>query len=217
MHIQLLCGALACALTHTDTGTHKHAHIHNTYQCWSLHCTQSTHVSCWCSTVPACSLSLSLSLTSTHSLSESYSYEDLCRDFSKYDLKRLDLYSRNMADHHLITDLLPLRMLLVVRTYFFLLTPMLRPTGYSFLFLKACYSWQHGWDQLGVVIPFGYYYVSAGTVIIINVVVIVVVIVVVVIINGWFSSTGGYPYCVYILIQDIKSYNSNIVMLSKVK
>ena len=27
--------------------------------------------------------------------------------FSPYDLKRLDLYSRNMADHHLITDLLP--------------------------------------------------------------------------------------------------------------
>lgn len=27
--------------------------------------------------------------------------------FSRYDLKRLELYSRNMADHHLITDLLP--------------------------------------------------------------------------------------------------------------
>lgn len=24
-----------------------------------------------------------------------------------YDVKRLDLYSRNMVDHHLITDLLP--------------------------------------------------------------------------------------------------------------
>nr|XP_054761820.1 RNA cytidine acetyltransferase-like [Lytechinus pictus] len=27
--------------------------------------------------------------------------------FSKYDIQRLDLYSRNMADYHLITDLLP--------------------------------------------------------------------------------------------------------------
>ena len=27
--------------------------------------------------------------------------------FSPHDLKRLELYSRNMADHHLITDLLP--------------------------------------------------------------------------------------------------------------
>ena len=26
---------------------------------------------------------------------------------TKYDVKRLDLYSRNMVDYHLITDLLP--------------------------------------------------------------------------------------------------------------
>lgn len=35
------------------------------------------------------------------------SYEELMARFSRYDLKRLELYSRNMADHHLITDLLP--------------------------------------------------------------------------------------------------------------
>eukprot|EP00731_Ephydatia_muelleri_P006069 Em0003g317a len=34
-------------------------------------------------------------------------YEELTRVLSQQDLKRLDLYSRNMADHHLITDLLP--------------------------------------------------------------------------------------------------------------
>lgn len=27
--------------------------------------------------------------------------------FNNYDLKRLELYSRNMADYHLVTDLIP--------------------------------------------------------------------------------------------------------------
>ena len=36
-----------------------------------------------------------------------FAFEELQRTFSKYDLKRLELYSRQMADHHLITDLLP--------------------------------------------------------------------------------------------------------------
>ena len=58
------------------------------------------------------------------SFSDGYSYEDLSRDFSKYDLKRLDLYSRNMADHHLITDLLPLCMLTAV----IITLPVYRPT-----------------------------------------------------------------------------------------
>lgn len=40
------------------------------------------------------------------------SYLDLTKSeldiyFSEYDLKRLDLYAKNMVDHHLITDLLP--------------------------------------------------------------------------------------------------------------
>ncbi|XP_066922128.1 RNA cytidine acetyltransferase-like [Clytia hemisphaerica] len=35
------------------------------------------------------------------------SKEELEMHLSKYDLKRLDLYARNMADYHLITDLLP--------------------------------------------------------------------------------------------------------------
>lgn len=35
------------------------------------------------------------------------SHEQLRTTFSQYDLKRLELYSRNMADHHLITDLVP--------------------------------------------------------------------------------------------------------------
>jgi N-acetyltransferase 10 len=39
--------------------------------------------------------------------SQAYGNEDLMRDFSKYDLKRIDLYSRNMADHHMIRDLVP--------------------------------------------------------------------------------------------------------------
>ena len=34
-------------------------------------------------------------------------YDELMMTFTNHDLKRLDLYSRNMADHHLITDLLP--------------------------------------------------------------------------------------------------------------
>ncbi len=38
---------------------------------------------------------------------DSLSPEELHGTFSCWDLKRMDLYSRNMADHHLITDLLP--------------------------------------------------------------------------------------------------------------
>lgn len=41
--------------------------------------------------------------------------DELGVHLSQYDLKRLDLYSRNMADYHLITDLLP-----TVATLFFL-------------------------------------------------------------------------------------------------
>lgn len=37
----------------------------------------------------------------------SCTYDELMRVFTQHDLKRLDLYSRNMADHHLVTDLLP--------------------------------------------------------------------------------------------------------------
>ena len=39
---------------------------------------------------------------------------------TKYDLKRLELYSRNMADYHLITDLLPIiaRFVFLERTQF---------------------------------------------------------------------------------------------------
>ena len=33
--------------------------------------------------------------------------DDLDGSFTKYDIKRLDMYSRNLADYHLITDLLP--------------------------------------------------------------------------------------------------------------
>ena len=35
------------------------------------------------------------------------SKEELEMFISKYDLKRLELYSQNMADYHLIMDLLP--------------------------------------------------------------------------------------------------------------
>ncbi len=35
------------------------------------------------------------------------SEKELSASFNPYDLKRLDLYSRNMADYHLVTDLLP--------------------------------------------------------------------------------------------------------------
>ena len=34
-------------------------------------------------------------------------HSELRAQISVHDSKRLDLYSRNMADHHLITDLLP--------------------------------------------------------------------------------------------------------------
>lgn len=37
----------------------------------------------------------------------SRSKASIMQEFSKYDLKRLELYTRNMADYHLITDLLP--------------------------------------------------------------------------------------------------------------
>ena len=50
--------------------------------------------------VRACVCSMSV-------LSAAYGNKDLMRDFSKYDLKRIDLYSRNMADHHMIRDLVP--------------------------------------------------------------------------------------------------------------
>lgn len=33
--------------------------------------------------------------------------QELQRDFSSYDIKRLDLYAQNMADYHLVTDLMP--------------------------------------------------------------------------------------------------------------
>ena len=33
--------------------------------------------------------------------------QDLEAVLTTYDIKRLDLYSRNMVDYHLITDLLP--------------------------------------------------------------------------------------------------------------
>ncbi|XP_014674261.1 PREDICTED: N-acetyltransferase 10-like [Priapulus caudatus] len=39
---------------------------------------------------------------------------DVERDFGDYDLRRLETYARNMADHHVITDLLPA----VARLYF---------------------------------------------------------------------------------------------------
>lgn len=29
------------------------------------------------------------------------------REFTAYDLRRLELYARNLVDHHLVTDLLP--------------------------------------------------------------------------------------------------------------
>ncbi|XP_077867158.1 RNA cytidine acetyltransferase-like [Saccoglossus kowalevskii] len=40
--------------------------------------------------------------------------EELDAEFSKYDLQRLELYSKNMVDHHLITDMLPA----IARLYF---------------------------------------------------------------------------------------------------
>jgi N-acetyltransferase 10 len=54
--------------------------------------------------------SLALTLLSPKSpppSSPSLTHSEMLDLFSPYDLKRLDLYSRNMADHHLITDLLP--------------------------------------------------------------------------------------------------------------
>ncbi|KAJ2658822.1 N-acetyltransferase 10 [Coemansia sp. RSA 1200] len=39
--------------------------------------------------------------------SYSYSRSDLDRDFSSYDLKRLDSYSNNMVDYHVVLDMLP--------------------------------------------------------------------------------------------------------------
>ena len=57
--------------------------------------------------------SLALSLLQSAKVSDSkvettpLTYDELRALYNQYDLKRLELYSRNMADHHLITDLLP--------------------------------------------------------------------------------------------------------------
>jgi N-acetyltransferase 10 len=53
------------------------------------------------------SLALSLSHTPSSGRKESVTLSEVQNLFSPHDLKRLDLYSKNMADHHLITDLLP--------------------------------------------------------------------------------------------------------------
>ena len=47
--------------------------------------------------------------------SSALSTSELESQITKYDLKRLELYSRNMADYHLITDLLP-----TIARFFFL-------------------------------------------------------------------------------------------------
>ena len=43
----------------------------------------------------------------TETSSNDLLHDGLKNLLNHYDLKRLELYSRNMADHHLITDLLP--------------------------------------------------------------------------------------------------------------
>jgi N-acetyltransferase 10 len=54
------------------------------------------------------SLSLSLLQDKTRSkMSCDLSHDLLFNIFNSYDLKRLELYTQNMADHHLITDLIP--------------------------------------------------------------------------------------------------------------
>ena len=53
------------------------------------------------------SLALTLATSSHPPVINSLSLNALETIFSQYDLKRLELYSNNMADHHLITDLLP--------------------------------------------------------------------------------------------------------------
>ncbi|KXJ05728.1 N-acetyltransferase 10 [Exaiptasia diaphana] len=53
---------------------------------------------------------LSLSILQQKSMKlkkEAITKSELEYSVTKYDIKRLDLYSRNMVDHHLITDLLP--------------------------------------------------------------------------------------------------------------
>lgn len=52
-------------------------------------------------------------VTSFYVLSD-LSYQELLVHLSHYDIKRLELYSQNLVDHHLITDLLPI----VARLYF---------------------------------------------------------------------------------------------------
>uniref|UniRef100_A0A1X7UL77 RNA cytidine acetyltransferase n=1 Tax=Amphimedon queenslandica TaxID=400682 RepID=A0A1X7UL77_AMPQE len=52
--------------------------------------------------------SLALSLLQAKGLELCHlSHDQLMTHFNNYDLKRLDLYSRNMADYHLVTDLIP--------------------------------------------------------------------------------------------------------------
>ena len=55
---------------------------------------------------PHLSLSLLSNKIKDDSSKLSLSHDELKNLFNPYDLKRLELYSRNMADHHLITDLI---------------------------------------------------------------------------------------------------------------
>ncbi|XP_077994185.1 RNA cytidine acetyltransferase-like isoform X2 [Glandiceps talaboti] len=59
-----------------------------------------------------CNFTPSLALSILHNKHHRTAHEGITKselecELSKYDLQRLDLYSRNMVDHHLITDLLP--------------------------------------------------------------------------------------------------------------
>lgn len=45
--------------------------------------------------------------TNSKCLFEDIARQELEMQFSQYDLKRLEYYARNMADYHLIMDLLP--------------------------------------------------------------------------------------------------------------
>lgn len=54
--------------------------------------------------------SLALSLVQEKEVkSHELSHDQLMTHFNQYDLKRLELYSRNMADYHLVTDMIPKR------------------------------------------------------------------------------------------------------------
>ena len=54
------------------------------------------------------SVALALSLLQYEGLEScDLSHDQLMNYFNNYDLKRLELYSRNMADYHLVTDLIP--------------------------------------------------------------------------------------------------------------